>query len=321
MDSFRKRYSTTGLKAFEATARTGSFAAAARELHITRPAVSRHVKNLEERLGAQLIDRATRPLTLTAAGTELFRSLREAFQIINNGLERAHRFTRHASRLRLLVEHDFANGWLSHNIGQFLVGHPGISLEIRAVDNSDLRLEQDYDLRIFYNPANSSPPHPLTKIDLCSWFEVPLCSPTYSALLRKRGHQRVEHWHVLHDRDDVLWRQWRRLAGLKDGSPRRETTFSETSLCLAASAAGAGVTIADTFLARDYIASGRLVSPLPVAIKSSDSYILLFPKATVDSISGRKFISWLTTALKTLDHTEACRVLDIRRVEETQPLV
>ena len=57
-----------GLKAFEAAARTGSFASAARELHVAPSAVSRLVKVLEGRLGKPLFMRHARALTLTEAG-------------------------------------------------------------------------------------------------------------------------------------------------------------------------------------------------------------------------------------------------------------
>jgi DNA-binding transcriptional LysR family regulator len=56
------------LRAFEAVARLRSFAAAARELQVAVPSVSRHVKKLEEMLGVQLIERAHASSTPTAAG-------------------------------------------------------------------------------------------------------------------------------------------------------------------------------------------------------------------------------------------------------------
>ena len=56
------------VRAFEAAARNGSVTRAARELSVTQGAVSRHVRALEQWLGAQLFERTQRGITLTAAG-------------------------------------------------------------------------------------------------------------------------------------------------------------------------------------------------------------------------------------------------------------
>ena len=73
----RRLPSLNGVKAFEAAARTGSFAAAAGELHVTPAAVSRLVRLLEQRLGLDLFDRHANRLTLTPAG-EAYRAGRMA---------------------------------------------------------------------------------------------------------------------------------------------------------------------------------------------------------------------------------------------------
>src|SRR3979411_3487162 len=57
-----------GIKAFEAAARSGSFAAAGSELNVSAAAVSRMVHLLEERLGVALFERKANRLAMTAAG-------------------------------------------------------------------------------------------------------------------------------------------------------------------------------------------------------------------------------------------------------------
>jgi LysR family glycine cleavage system transcriptional activator len=57
-----------GIKAFEAAARTGSFASAGVELNVSAAAVSRMVHLLEERLGVALFERKANRLVLTKAG-------------------------------------------------------------------------------------------------------------------------------------------------------------------------------------------------------------------------------------------------------------
>ncbi len=59
------------LQSFRAVVREGSFTAAAKKLHMTQPAVSLHIKALEEQLGARLLDRDGRGVRLTPAGSVL----------------------------------------------------------------------------------------------------------------------------------------------------------------------------------------------------------------------------------------------------------
>jgi len=68
VESLRRLLFLNGIKAFEAAARTGSFAAAGLELSVSAAAVSRMVHLLEERLGVALFERKANRLVLTQAG-------------------------------------------------------------------------------------------------------------------------------------------------------------------------------------------------------------------------------------------------------------
>ena len=72
------------LRAFVTAAELRSFAAAAKVLHISLPAFSRRISNLEARLGIRLLDRTTRSIELTVLGS---RFLREITTVIDD-LER-----------------------------------------------------------------------------------------------------------------------------------------------------------------------------------------------------------------------------------------
>jgi DNA-binding transcriptional LysR family regulator len=79
MDSEKLNY-------FLEIAHQGSFSKAARRLGISQPTLSRAVKNLEERIGAQLFDRESSPIKLTAAGEALLPKVSEALGSIEEGL-------------------------------------------------------------------------------------------------------------------------------------------------------------------------------------------------------------------------------------------
>src|SRR5262245_52878268 len=73
-----------GLRAFETAARTGSFARAAEELHVTPAAVSRMVHLLEQRLELALFQRTANRLVLTAAGRAYQAGLTPIFNALAN---------------------------------------------------------------------------------------------------------------------------------------------------------------------------------------------------------------------------------------------
>ena len=71
--------SLKALRAFEASARTGSFAAAAVELSVSAAAVGQLVRGLEDQIGRKLFHRSHRSITPTEAGLEVLPRLGNAF--------------------------------------------------------------------------------------------------------------------------------------------------------------------------------------------------------------------------------------------------
>ena len=78
-------FDLSDLRAFVAVAKLGSFGAAAVELHISQPALSRRVGKLESALGVRLFHRTTRKVDLTAVGREFSYRAGELL----NGLEQS----------------------------------------------------------------------------------------------------------------------------------------------------------------------------------------------------------------------------------------
>jgi DNA-binding transcriptional LysR family regulator len=76
------------LRAFDAVARAGSFVRAAGVLHVTPSALTETIKQLEAALDARLIDRTTRAMWLTPAGTTFLDAARESLQCLSQGVDR-----------------------------------------------------------------------------------------------------------------------------------------------------------------------------------------------------------------------------------------
>lgn len=75
---------------FLAVAESLSFTRAAEKLHISQPALSQHIKALEENLSTQLFDRSGKKIRLTDAGEVYLQYIRRAFQALNEGKRAVH---------------------------------------------------------------------------------------------------------------------------------------------------------------------------------------------------------------------------------------
>ncbi len=74
---------TDDLRAFDAVVRHGSISEAARAMHVTQPAVTRRIQNLEEALGAQLLDRSTKPPRPSVLGLRVHEQTKAALREID----------------------------------------------------------------------------------------------------------------------------------------------------------------------------------------------------------------------------------------------
>jgi DNA-binding transcriptional LysR family regulator len=125
----RRLPSLNGLRAFEAAARRGSFAAAGAELNVTQAAVSRMVRLLEERFGFRLFERHANALELTWQGRTLQPGLTAAFNAIAAATEQV--MTLNAVPvLTVGVGPSFAVRWLIPRLADFQSKQPDVEVRI-----------------------------------------------------------------------------------------------------------------------------------------------------------------------------------------------
>jgi LysR family glycine cleavage system transcriptional activator len=313
----RRLYSLTGLRAFEAVGRLKSISAAAQELRVTRPAVSKQVTQLEAATGVNLLARSGNTIQLTDAGEELCGGLRRAFDLMSVTLAAVSQSNRESDRLKILVCRDFASSWLASRVGAFLVENPGISIEVTAERNGNLRLDEDYDLRIFYGTLGEHANTGLVEKELCRWIDLPVCTQAFAERFLASDRRPREVHHLIDANYDV-WDEWTTLTGTPSGGPRKHTTiFNETTLCLSVARSGGGLTIGDSFLCLPAIISGELVVPYPVGLVSAQCYVLLRPASRQAATAVCKFEAWLEDSVASYQssvlHELGCR--GIRVVE------
>lgn len=147
MSRWRDLPSLSSLRAFDATARAGSFAEAGRVLNVTHAAVSQAVRGLEAELGVVLVRRNGRTVALTEAGQRLAKSLSEGFGTIGSGIED---LRRHEDRrvLRVATTAFIAQALILPRLPEFWAIHPGIEVAMTPGFKTVDLLAEGYDLAI-----------------------------------------------------------------------------------------------------------------------------------------------------------------------------
>lgn len=124
-----------GLYVFAHVAETQSFSRAAERLSITKSAVSKHVAQLEQQLGVQLIVRSTRKLVLTEAGERVYLSSAQMAGEAQAAQEAAHEHSsKVAGTLRITAPAALARIYLMPLIRDFVARHPNIAIELVVGD-------------------------------------------------------------------------------------------------------------------------------------------------------------------------------------------
>ena len=291
-DMARRLPPLNALKAFEAAARCGGFARAADDLHVSHAAISRHIQQLEGRLGVALFRRLKRGVQLTEAGARYAAALTDAFDRIaaattdlsDGGID-------DADRLMLSVEPSFAALWLVPRLGRFRVEHPGVDL---VLDPTPLMVDfrsDPVDLAIRFGQGD----WPNTRADhLLDAVNYPVCSPALldgpNALTRPGD---LAHHTLLHDEASDYWAAWLLAAGVTGVSVARGPIFRNSALAIDAAVEGHGVALGDNVLAARHLAAGRLRRPFALSVPVG-AYYLVSPEGREDRPPAHAFRDWLT---------------------------
>ena len=277
------------LKAFEAAARNESFTRAAQELNVTQGAVSHQVKALEATLGIKLFNRERQRLVMTEAGRDYLAVVRDAFDQIAAGTER---LTQRQSSgiLTVSTSPDFAAKWLVNRLGRFAESHPEIDLRVSATAHQVDFAREDVDVAVRHGDGKWLG---LDVVRLCSERLFPVCSPKLVA-----GRNRIAaasdllKFPLLRLDDWKTWTKWFAAAGVV-GPVAHGPVLNRASMLIDAAVDGQGIALARTALAAWDLINGRLVRPVDVSLRMSNTYWIVCPKATSSVPKIATFRNWL----------------------------
>jgi DNA-binding transcriptional LysR family regulator len=164
------------IAAFVSVVENGGFAAAARHLNVSRTMVSNHVQELEDRLGARLLNRTTRRVSVTEIGRQYYeRSTHFLAEIDEADREAGALQATPRGRLRVHCHPTLAR-FIAPVVTAYLRDNPDVSVDLRRGDQMIDLLEEEFDLAIRLNvPPDSS----LMVRRLADWRYVLCCSTSY----------------------------------------------------------------------------------------------------------------------------------------------
>lgn len=144
---------------FLAVAEHQSFTRAAEALHISQPALSQHVKALEESLGVQLFDRSGRNIRLTDTGQVYLHHVQLAFQALNEG-QRAIHDLEDLSRgsIRIAVTPSFITYFIGPLMAELYTRYPNITVQLQESSQDKIEnmlLKDEIDIGIAFDESDS----------------------------------------------------------------------------------------------------------------------------------------------------------------------
>ena len=283
------------LRAFEASARLGSFVSAAGELRVSAAAVSQQVRRLEQYLDTALFQRLARGLVLTDRGRDYLPELSAGFDLLGESTARL-RAKGTDGLLTITTLAAFANGWLLPRMHRFRERAPRIDVALKTS-----RAIQDFrrdaiDLAIRFSPG---PARGLHGEVLCREELFPVASPA----LFKGGRipdtlSALAEYPLLHDIDAnpeqpwLGWRGWFERAGLSTVPAGRGPQFSDSVVLISAALSGLGVAIGRGPHVAPLLARGQLVRVTPETWLAPWSYYLMAPVAHFRRPLVRTFVDW-----------------------------
>lgn len=285
------------IETFVRIAQTGSLSKAAQELGMSRALASTHLRQLEDHLGARLLNRTTRQLSLTEAGQEYLafsQATLAAFEDAEQSITRSRDEPR--GTLKILASMAFANLHLAPVTAEFSLLHPDIKISLILTDTSfspfDL-IDQGYDLAVWMH-AIEDMSIISTKLGEVRW--PALASPAY---LEK--HVRPEHPADLATHPCLLHRSIAPDAMWRFNGPEGQVSVKVSGPLLtnsvfalrAGALAGLGVTLLPTYFIEEDVASGRLVEIFSQYEPPRRPIYILYPHARYLPLKSRLFIDFL----------------------------
>ena len=258
---------------------SGSFTAAADRLSLSKSVVSKYVTRLERQLGAKLLNRTTRRLSLTESGQVFYERARKGLNDIEEAKEEVSRLQgQPRGALRINAPMSFGILHLAPALPEFVARYPEITVDVNYDDRMVDVVAEGFDVSV---RISDLPDSSLVAKRIAPCKHAVVAAPSYLArhgtpnspedlrthnLISYRYQESAHEWHFRH----------------KDGqtgsvSVSGSITMNNSLAIRAALLEGLGVTRTPTFIVGKDIQEGRLVRLLPDYATLEVAIFLVYP--------------------------------------------
>ena len=282
------------LKAFVQVVESGSLTRAAEALQVATSAVSRRIKDLEQRLGTQLLQRTTRQMRLTAAGENFHRRSVEILQALQEAeAEAGVQAAALSGPLRIAAPLSFGHSHLAPILIDFACEHPDLELDVDLSDRMVDLVAEGLDLAVRIGNLRDSS---LIARRLAEVQTVLCASPSW---IEKHGVPETAA--DLNGQSMLIYTGGNQSSSIPFKKAGGETGAVELSPVLRsnngdflsdAAIAGIGLALQPTFIVHKAIEAGQLVTLLPDHIFPTVTIHVVYPQTRHVSARARAFIDF-----------------------------
>ncbi len=289
----------TAMLAFARVVETGSFSKAARDLGISKSAVSKQISRLEDRLGVRLLNRTTRRHSLTEAGTSFFQGCQRMIAEADSAAAAvSHLGSAPRGVLKVNVPMSFGVLHLGPALADFLAAYPELSIDMALNDRLVDLVDEGFDVGLRIGKlADSS----LIARRLAPCRHVLCAAPSYlSARPAPKVPEDLKALSCLHYSYLSEGQTWRFNGpeGLRKVTVSGRLRINNGDMLKSAVIDGLGIALLPTFIVGDELRSGRLVPVLTDWKPSLDSAIhAVYPASRNLSPKVRVFIDFLAARI------------------------
>ena len=260
------------LRAFEAAARLGGFAAAANELSVTPGAIAQHIKALEAWAGVDLFERRSQGVELSPLGRNVIGRFSDAFDRLGDAVH-ALKSKAAIQSIRIAALPAIAQLWLAPRLPTVRQLVPEAVISVTALERPPNIRREPFDISIFYIDG----PPPADAASIAADVIFPVCAPSLAAKIGQASD--ICKFPCLHDSSwSQDWPTWldRALGGTK--VQVSGPVYSLYALAIEDARQGAGIAIGHKSLITGDLSSGQLVAPLDVQVPTGKMLCMTTPE-------------------------------------------
>ena len=284
------------LVAFEASARHVSFTEAARELGVTREAVSRQIRLLESHLGVKLFVRHHRAIELSGPGRQFNATVHKALEDVAAASLAVSKQAQ-TQRVTVTATVAIASYWLTPRLPRFRKRRPNVEIRVVVSDQAHDMEREGIDIGLRYGDGDW-PGFSCVRLFECNSF--PVCSPAYmrnapsiNTARDLAGHSLLNLDGSAHETEDWGW--W--LGGELDTAVHFDELdvvgFDNYTNVLQAALEGQGIALGFSGIVDELIASGKLVRPVTLTRSPGHSVYLVRVSASDLLPCAQQFFEWV----------------------------